>query len=54
MNSKSIRKKFGDDYLANEHTFIMGIDLGFTSHFARRFEGHNVLETCTGAGFTTI
>ncbi len=54
MNSNDIRKKFGDDYTADEHTFIMGIDQRFTSHFAERFKGLNVLETCTGPGFTTM
>lgn len=54
MNSNAIREKFGDDYLADERTFIMGIDHRFTDHFAERFKGLNVLETCTGAGFTTI
>lgn len=33
---------------------MMGIDLRFTSHIAERFKGQRVLETCTGAGFTTI
>jgi len=32
----------------------MGIDQRLTRHFAERFIGHNILETCTGAGFTTI
>jgi 16S rRNA G966 N2-methylase RsmD len=50
----SIREKFGDDYVADERTYIMGIDQRFTRHFAERFIGLNVLETCTGAGFTTI
>lgn len=54
MNPNAIREKFGDDYIADERTFIMGIDQRFTAHFAERFRGHNVLETCTGAGFTTI
>ncbi len=54
MNPSEIREKFGDDYLADEYTFIMGIDQRFTKHFAERFNGLNVLETCTGAGFTTI
>ena len=54
MNSNTIREKFGDDYIADEHTFIMGIDQRFTSHFADRFKGRTVLEACTGAGFTTI
>lgn len=50
----AIREKFGDDYVADANTFIMGIDSRFTSHFAERFGGLLVLETCTGAGFTTI
>lgn len=54
INSKAIRDKFGDDYMADERTFIMGIDQRFTKHFAERFIGFNVLETCTGAGFTTL
>lgn len=54
MNPSDIREKFGDDYLADEYSFIMGIDQRFTMHFAQRFTGLNVLETCTGAGFTTI
>ena len=49
-----IREKFGDDYMADERTFIMGIDQRFTKHFAERFIGFYVLETCTGAGFTTL
>ncbi len=53
-NKSAIRKKFGDDYLADDYTFIMGIDQRFTRHFADRFTGMNVLETCTGGGFTTI
>ena len=54
INSKTIREKFGDNYMSDECTFIMGIDQRFTKHFAERFIGLNVLETCTGAGFTTI
>jgi protein-L-isoaspartate O-methyltransferase len=54
MKSRAIRDKFGDDYIANEHTFIMGINHRFTEHIAERFRGLKVLETCTGAGFTTI
>jgi hypothetical protein len=53
-NPKNIREKFGDDYMADERTFIMGIDQRFTKHFAERFVGMYVLETCTGAGFTTL
>ena len=54
MNLNKIREKFGNDYIADERTFIMGIDQRFTAHFARRFKDLSVLETCTGAGFTTI
>lgn len=54
MAPNSIRDKFGDDYWADEHTFVMGIDRRFTIHIARRFKSRTVLETCTGAGFTTI
>ena len=54
LNRNAIRDKFGDDYMADEQTYIMGIDQRFTKHFAERFIGLNVLETCTGAGFTTL
>ena len=54
MNSQTIRDKFGDDFLADDHTFKLGIDHRFTKHIAHRFRRRNVLETCTGAGFTTI
>jgi SAM-dependent methyltransferase len=54
MNVDAIRDKFGDDYIADEHTFIMGIDKRFSTHFAERFQGFIVLETCSGAGFSTI
>ena len=54
INPNVIREKFGDDYLADDRTFIMGIDQRFTKHFAERFIDLNVLETCTGAGFTTL
>lgn len=54
MDRNAIRDKFGADYVANEHTFILGSDHRLTSHFAERFRGMQVLETCTGAGFTTI
>lgn len=54
MNPSKVREKFGDDYLVDEYTFIMGIDRRFTEHFSERYNGLKVLETCTGAGFTTI
>jgi SAM-dependent methyltransferase len=54
MDSGAIRAKFGQGYVANERTFMMGIDLRFTTHIAARFRNRQVLETCTGGGFTTI
>lgn len=54
MDKSAIRAKFGQEYLATEHTFRMGIDHRFTAEMARRFRGRRVLETCTGGGFTTM
>lgn len=54
MDKKKIKEKFGKFYLADEYSFIMGIDIRFTEHLAKRFKNKTVLETCTGAGFTTI
>ncbi len=54
MLKREIRKKFGNDFTADSKTFMMGIDKRFTVHMAERFRERNVLETCTGAGFTTI
>lgn len=54
MKPDAIRDKFGDNYVADDRTFMMGIDRRFTEHMAGRFRGRRVLETCTGAGFTTI
>ena len=54
MDQNAIREKFGDDYIADERTFKMGIDQRFSAHFAERFKNRRVLETCTGAGFSTI
>lgn len=54
MDATLIRTKFGDDYSADERAYLMGIDQRLTAHFARRLRGMCVLETCTGAGFTTI
>jgi SAM-dependent methyltransferase len=50
----AIREKFGDDYIADDLTCIMGIDHRFTPHLAERFRGRIVLEVGTGAGFMTI
>ena len=54
MDSGAIRAKFGLDYVANERTFVMGIDQRFAAKMAERFCRRLVLETCTGRGFTTI
>ena len=54
MDSAAIRAKFGKDYIANERTYVMGIDQRFASEIARRFHNRHVLETCTGGGFMTI
>jgi hypothetical protein len=54
LHPRDIRAKFGADYVATEHTFRLGIDTRLTTHFAGRFIGRKVLETCTGGGFTTI
>ncbi|MCK5099890.1 MAG: methyltransferase domain-containing protein [Desulfobacteraceae bacterium] len=54
MDSDVIFKKFGAEYIADERTFTMGINQHFTFHFAERFKGLIVLETCTGGGFTTL
>jgi tRNA1(Val) A37 N6-methylase TrmN6 len=54
LNQKEICAKFGADYIASERTFKMGIDLRITKMIADRFKNRRVLETCTGAGFTTI
>jgi len=54
MDTNIVREKFGDHYTADENTFTMGIDHRLTTHFAERFSGLKVLETCTGAGFATF
>ena len=54
LHPRDIRAKFGADYVATERTFRLGIDTRLTTHFAGRFIGRKVLETCTGGGFTTI
>lgn len=54
MEAIDIREKFGDDYVATERTFRLGIDIRLTRRIAQRFHGRTVLETCTGGGFTTI
>jgi 16S rRNA G966 N2-methylase RsmD len=54
MDKGSIVAKFGADYVVNERTYRMGIDLRLANHIAERFKGTFVLETCTGGGFMTI
>jgi hypothetical protein len=54
VDPRAVREKFGNDYLVNECTYVMGIDHRLTAAMAERFRGRAVLETCTGAGFTTI
>ncbi len=54
ISPDEIREKFGDDFFVDDHTFKLGIDHRFTKHFSERFQNRKVLETCTGAGFTTI
>jgi len=54
LDTAAIRAKFGQDYIATERTFVMGIDQRFTAHMAERFRGRRALETCTGGGLTTV
>ena len=54
MDPAVIRSKFGEGLVADAHTFVMGIDRRFTTVIAQRFRDRRVLETCTGAGFSTI
>ena len=54
MNKEKIIKKFGKYFVADECSYIMGIDVRFADHLAKRFINRIVLETCTGAGFATI
>ncbi len=54
MKKEKIINKFGKNYDADDYSFIMGIDVRFANHLAQRFINHIVMETCTGAGFTTI
>lgn len=54
MDKEKIIKKFGNNYYADDYSFIMGIDVRFADHLAQRFKDYIVMETCSGAGFTTI
>ena len=54
MDKDMIFNKFGEYYIADDMTFLMGIDIRFADHLAFRMKDRIVLETCTGGGFTTI
>ena len=54
MYKEKVIKKFGNLYHTDDYSFIMGIDIRFSDHIAQRFKNRIVLETCSGAGFTTI
>lgn len=54
MDKEKIIEKFGNNYTADSYSYIMGIDVRFADHLAKRFKDRLVLETCSGAGFTTI
>lgn len=54
MDVLKISEKFGNAYIADEMTYVMGIDVRLTHHVSSRFKGRAVLETCTGGGFTAI
>jgi len=54
MNKNEIIEKFGNIYIVDDDTFKMGIDHRITTQIAKRFQNLNVLETCSGAGFSTI
>jgi len=54
MDKEGIKEKFGQFYYADDYSYVMGIDVRFADHLAKRFFNRTVLETCTGAGFTTI
>jgi len=54
MEKEKIIEKFGKNFIVDDYSFIMGIDVRFTDYLAKRFKNRIVLETCSGAGFTTI
>ena len=54
MDRNKVFNKFGGYYIADEMTYLMGIDILFTDYLARRMRNRIVLETCTGGGFSTI
>ena len=54
MDKEKIIAKFGAHYFADDYSYIMGIDKRFTNHLSQRFYNKVVLESCSGAGFSTI
>ena len=54
MEKEKIIEKFGKNFIVDDYSFIMGIDVRLTDYLAKRFKNRIVLETCSGAGFTTI
>lgn len=54
MDENKVYSNFGRNYIADDMTFLMGIDVLFTDHLALRMKNRVVLETCTGGGFATI
>ncbi len=54
MDTSDIYRKFGQYYIADDKTFLMGIDMRFINHIASRMKNRVVLETCTGGGFSTV
>lgn len=54
MKKNDILEKFGGNYQADDNILKMGIDHRITHEIAKRFTHLDVLETCTGGGFTTI
>ena len=47
MDKNKIFNKFGGYYIADDMTFLMGIDIRFADHLACRMKNRIVLETCT-------
>src|SRR3989344_5170636 len=55
MQKSEVINKFGDDFLVDEETFIMGVHHLFANRIALKFQGYKiVLDTCCGAGFMAI
>lgn len=54
MDKEKIKEKFGEFYIADDYSFIMGIDVRFADHLAKSSVNKTIIETCAGAGFTTI